>query len=259
MDLDIKGEKALVLSSTRGLGFACAKALVAEGVEVVINGRDADRGAQAQGQLGPGAHFIKADLSQPHQVHKLIREAQEYLGPISIFVPNVEGPGAQEFLKSTTEDWIGAVQKMLTPVMEAIRVVVPPMISSGFGRVVNISSISAKEITPNAPFANGIRPLIGGALGTLARDVAATGVTVNSILAGPFNTDLLKKVARRYAERSDLSEEEAVQIYVEAGPMKRAGQPDELGALCAFLCSRAAGYITGQSVVIDGGRLRTQT
>jgi 3-oxoacyl-[acyl-carrier protein] reductase len=103
--------------------------------------------------------------------------------------------------------------------------------------------------------ANGIKPGLLGALGTLAREVAETGVTVNSILPGPFDTDLLRRYALQVSDRKDLSPEEAIQLFAERGPMKRLGTIEEFGALCAFLCSNQAGYITGQSVVIDGGHV----
>jgi len=129
------------------------------------------------------------------------------------------------------------------------------MIERGYGRLINISSTSAKEVTPGAPLANGIKPGLVGALGALAREVGATGVTVNSILPGPFDTDLLRRFAPHAVRRKDLSPEEAVRLYAERGPMKRLGTIEEIGALCAFLCSRQAGYITGQSIVIDGGQM----
>jgi 3-oxoacyl-[acyl-carrier protein] reductase len=129
------------------------------------------------------------------------------------------------------------------------------MIEQRYGRIINISSISAKEITPGVPLSNGIKPGLLGALGTLAREVGATGVTVNSILPGPFDTNLLRRFAPHAVGREDLSPEEAVQRYAERGPMKRLGTIEEFGALCAFLCSRQAGYITGQSIVIDGGNV----
>jgi NAD(P)-dependent dehydrogenase (short-subunit alcohol dehydrogenase family) len=187
MDLQISDKTALLMSSTRGLGFGCAEALVAEGVRVVINGRNTERGNDAVSRLGDKAHFVPADISQ----------------------------------------------------------------------IVNVSSTSAKETLPGPLLANSMRPGLLGALGTLARKVAATDVTVNSILAGPFDTDLLRRFAPGAIGRADLSPEEAIQIYAGQRPMKRLGKIEEFGALCAFLCSRQAGYITGQSIVIDGGQVTT--
>ncbi len=253
MDLGIAGKTALLMSSTRGLGFGCATTLAAEGVRVVINGRNAERGADAVSKLGAKAHFVQADVSQPAERARLFEQAQAYLGTISMLVTNVDGPPSGTFMSQSNEDWQAAFELLMLSALDMIRRCLPGMIEQGYGRIVNISSTSAKEITPGTLLSNGIKPGLLGALGTLAREVGATGVTVNSILPGPFDTDLLRRFAPHAVGRADLSPEEAVQLYAEKRPMKRLGTIKEFGALCAFLCSRQAGYITGQSIVIDGG------
>ena len=257
MDLGIEGETALVMSSTRGLGFSCAEALVAEGVRVVINGRDADRGRDAEASLGKQARFVRADVGEPAGIDTLLSETEKHLGSISILVTNVEGPPPRSFLEATGEDWRLAYERGVHSMLEVVRRCIPAMQKRGFGRIVNISSISAKEITVNGLLANAFRPALVGALGTLAREVAPDGVTVNNILPGPFDTDWLRHVARAHADAGELSEENAVAAYAQSGPMQRLGEPEEFGALCAFLCSRKAGHLTGQGIVIDGGRVRT--
>jgi len=237
MDLKITGETALLMSSTRGLGFGCAAALVAEGVRVVINGRNAERGIAAMSELGERAHFVQADIGQPAQRARLFEQAQAQLGTISMLVTSIDGPPSGTFLSKSNDDWQAAFERIMLSALDMIQRCLPGMIERGYGRIINISSISAKEITPGTLLSNGIKPGLLGALGTLAREVAATGVTVNSILPGPFDTDLMRKFAP----------------HAESGPMKRLGTIEEFGALCAFLCSRQAGYITGQSIVIDGG------
>jgi 3-oxoacyl-[acyl-carrier protein] reductase len=253
MDYGIEGKTALLMSSTRGLGFGCASALAAEGVRVVINGRSKERGIEAVSRLGENAHFIQADISRPAERARLFEEARAHLGTISMLVTNVDGPPAGSFESKTSEDWQAAFELIMLSALDMVQRCLPEMIERGFGRIVNISSVSAKETTPGTPLSNGIKPGLLGALGTLAREVGATGVTVNSILPGPFDTDLLRRFARPMVGREDLSPEEAVQRYAEKVPMKRLGTIEEFGALCAFLCSRQAGYITGQSIVIDGG------
>ncbi|HSG28335.1 MAG TPA: SDR family oxidoreductase, partial [Candidatus Krumholzibacterium sp.] len=141
--------------------------------------------------------------------------------------------------------------------LDMVRRVIPGMRERKFGRIVNISSTSAKEVAIGVPLATGIKPGLIGALGTLAREVAPEGITVNSILAGPFDTELLRRFAPDAVGSPGLPPEEAVKLYAERGMMKRLGTTGEFGALCAFLCSRQAGYITGQSVVIDGGNTPT--
>jgi 3-oxoacyl-[acyl-carrier protein] reductase len=257
MDLGITGKTALVMSSTRGLGFGCAAALVAEGVQVVINGRNTQRGSEAIARLGGMAHFVPADVSQPAERARLFEEARAHLGTISILVTNADGPPPGTFMSKSNLDWQAAFELIMLSALDMVQRCLPDMIERGYGRIVNISSISAKEITPGAPLANGIKPALLGALGTLAREVGATGITVNSILPGPFDTDLLRRVAPHAIGRTDLSPDEAVQLYAARGPMKRLGTIEEFGAVCGFLCSRQAGYITGQSIVIDGGRVPT--
>jgi 3-oxoacyl-[acyl-carrier protein] reductase len=255
MDFGISGRTALLMSSTRGLGFGCAAALAAEGVRIVINGRNKERGIDAETELGGKAHFVQADVSQPGERARLFKEARDHLGTISILVTNADGPPPGTFMSKSNKDWQAAFELSMLSALDMVQRCVPEMIEQGYGRIINISSISAKETTPGVPLANGIKPGLLGALGTLAREVAATGVTVNSILPGPFDTDLLRRFAPHATGRPDLSPEEAVKLYAERGPMKRLGTIEEFGALCAFLCSRQAGYITGQSIVIDGGHV----
>ena len=255
MDFGIAGKTALVMSSTRGLGFGCAAALVAEGVRVVINGRNRERGTDAISKLGETAHFVQADVSRSIERARLFEEAQAHLGNISILVTNVDGPPPGSFISKNNKDWQAAFELIMLSALDMVQRCLPGMIEQGYGRIINISSISAKEITSGTPLSNGIKPGLLGALGTLAREVGAMGVTVNSILPGPFDTDLLRRFAPHTIGRTDISEDEAVQLYAERVPMKRLGTIEEFGAFCAFLCSRQAGYITGQSIVIDGGYL----
>ncbi len=255
MDLGISRKTALLMSSTRGLGFGCAAALVAEGVRVIINGRNKKKGIETVSILGKNAHFLQADISQPEERARLFEEAQARLGTISMLVTNVEGPSSGTFMSKGTADWERAFQLTMLSALDMIRRCLPGMIENQYGRIINISSTSAKEITPGTPLSNGIKPGLLGALGTLAREVAATGVTVNSILPGPFDTDLMRQYAHKVLRRPELSPEEAGRLFAEKTPMKRWGAIEEFGALCAFLCSRQAGYITGQSIVIDGGKV----
>ena len=255
MDFGIAGKTALLMSSTRGLGFGCAAALAAEGVRVVINGRNTEQGIDAVSRLGEKAHFVRADVSQPEERARLHKEAWVHLGTISILVTNVDGPPPGTFMSKSNKDWQAAFELIMLSALDMVQRCLPEMVEHGYGRIINISSTSAKETTPGTPLSNGIKSGLLGALGTLAREVGATGVTVNSILPGPFDTDLLRRFAPHVVGRQDLSPEEAVQLYADRGPMKRLGTIEEFGALCAFLCSRQAGYITGQSIVIDGGQV----
>jgi 3-oxoacyl-[acyl-carrier protein] reductase len=255
MDLGLSGKTALLMSSTRGLAFGCAAALVAEGALVVINGRDAERGAEAASRLGERAHFVRADVTQPAGRERLFAEAQARFGTVSILVTNADGPPPGTFMSKSAGDWQAAFELTMLSALDMIQRCLPGMISRGHGRIVNISSTSAKESLPGSALANSMKPGLLGALGTLAREVAPTGVTVNSILPGPFDTGRIRRFAQRASGREDLSAEEALRLYADQRPMRRIGSVEEFGALCAFLCSQHAGYITGQSIVIDGGQV----
>jgi 3-oxoacyl-[acyl-carrier protein] reductase len=198
---------------------------------------------------------VQADISQPTERARLFQEARDHLGTISILVTNADGPPSGTFLSKSDVDWQSAFELIMLSALDMARRCLPEMIERGYGRIVNISSTSAKETTPGPLLANGIKPGLLGALGTLAREVATSGVTVNSILPGPFDTERIRRFAMQAVGRTDISEEEALQLYAKERPMKRVGTIEEIGALCAFLCSRQAGYITGQSIVIDGGQV----
>jgi 3-oxoacyl-[acyl-carrier protein] reductase len=255
VDLNLAGKTALVMSSTRGLGFGCAAALAAEGVRVVINGRNKEQGLAAASKLGGEAYFVQADVSQAAERARLFEQARAHLGTIAILVTNVDSPPPGTFMSKSTQDWQAAFEMLMLSALDMIQRCLPDMIEQRYGRIINISSTSAKEITPGVPLSSGIKPGLLGALGALAREVGTTGVTVNSILPGPFDTDLARRFAASSGGHENLSAEEAMRRYAERGPMRRLGTIEEFGALCAFLCSRQAGYITGQSIVIDGGNV----
>ena len=253
MDLGISGTTALLMSSTRGLGFGCAEALAAEGVKVVINGRNREHGMEVVSGLGGNAHFVQADISQPGERERLFKEALDILGRISILVINIDGPMPGTFMSKNIEDWRSAYELIMVSALDMVKRCVPGMIEQNYGRIINISSTSAKDIIPGPVMSNSFKPGLIGALGTLAREVAEDGITVNSILPGPFDTDMMRKAALKAAERQNISLEEQMKVFAGKVPMKRMGTIKEFGALCAFLCSRQAGFITGQSIVIDGG------
>ncbi|MBT5414752.1 MAG: SDR family oxidoreductase [Rhodospirillaceae bacterium] len=258
MDLGIKGEGALILAGSQGLGLGCARALLDEGVKVLVTGRNAETGAKAVASLNGGsgggdAGFIQGDVADADDRARVFAEAEKRLGKVSILVTNAGGPPTGPFLEKSLDEWRTAFDLSLLSAVDMARMATSGMVERGWGRIVNISSISVKETTPNTPLANGLKTAVIGAFGTLAREIADKGVTVNHILPGPFDTALLRRVARDIVQRPDLSEEEAVQEYAKHGPMKRLGTVEEFGSLCAYLCSRKAGYITAQGVAMDGG------
>ncbi|MEM9026963.1 MAG: SDR family oxidoreductase [Pseudomonadota bacterium] len=255
MDFQISGKAALIIAGTRGLGRACATALVSEGVRVAITGRNVAQGEATARELGNGTCFFAGDITSGADRQQVLEAVIDRFGHPAIVVVNGPGPTADAFLETPIQAWDEAFQFMVIPALDIVQRCIPAMVDRKWGRVINLSSISGKEISLLGCRANGLRPALAGALGTLAREVAADGVTINSILSGPFDTPAMRTVVRQHAGRMDLTEGEAVASYAASGPMKRLGNVAELGALCAFLASAPAGYITGQAIAIDGGRV----
>jgi 3-oxoacyl-[acyl-carrier protein] reductase len=256
VDLGIAGENALVLGGSKGLGFACALELSRAGVRVAINGRDAQGGAAALKQLGEGAIFVQGDVAEPGQVGAIIETVQRKLGPIHILVTNAGGPPPGEFHEHAIEVWQRAINVNMLSAVEAVQRVLPGMKAARFGRIVNITSFVVKEPYPNMALANSIRVGLTGAMSTLAREVAAHGITVNNILPGLMDTGALQRVIDARVKKQGSSEERVRQDMAASIPTGRLGEADDFGPLCAFLCSRQASYITAQNIAVDGGLVR---
>ena len=253
MDLGIAGRRALVCAASKGLGKACAMALAHEGVELVILARTPGPLEQAAeeicGATGIKVATVAADIST-----EAGRAAALAAMPApDILVNNAGGPPPGDFRSWSREDWIRAIDaNMLAPIL-LIRSVVDGMVDRRFGRIVNITSSAVKMPIPNLGLSNGARAGLTGFVGGLARQVAHANVTVNNLLPGPFATDRLKDNFRFQAQKSGTSFEQEWQRRQSENPARRFGDPDEFGALCAFVCGARSGYITGQNLLIDGG------
>jgi 3-oxoacyl-[acyl-carrier protein] reductase len=240
MDLGLAGRKAIVCASSRGLGRACAEALAAEGVAVVMNGRDAatlHEAAEAVRRAGGVVTEVTGDVGEAKVQEALIGACPEP----DILVNNNGGPGTRDFREADPEAVLKGIHgNMITPI-EMIRRVVDGMVARRFGRIVNITSASVKLPLPRLDISSGARAGLTAFLAGPARQVAEHNVTINHILPGTFATSRFQQIGGDPA-------------MIAAIPAKRVGEPAELGRLCAFLCSVPAAYITGQSIVIDGGR-----
>lgn len=254
MDLGIEGEVALVLGGTQGLGLACARSLQEAGVRVVLNGRDADKGARAAEDLG--AAFVAGDLARPEDRERIYMETCDIAGPPAILVTNAGGPPPGPFVEKDHAAWLAALELNMLAAIDITRRALPAMTARGFGRVVNVTSFAVKEPYPNMALANGVRAGLTGAMATLAREVAADGVTVNNILPGLMDTPALARVYKAQSEREGITEDAAKARMAASVPAHRLGEADDFGPLCAFLCSRHASYITAQNITVDGGLVR---
>ena len=254
MDLGLNGKWALVCAASKGLGKGCAKALVADGANVVITARGADAlGATAAElrALGRGeVRTVAGDITTPEGRAAALAACPQ----VDILVNNAGGPPPGDFREWGREAWIKALDaNMLTPI-ELIKATVDAMASRGYGRVVNITSGAVKAPIEVLGLSNGARSGLTGFVAGLARsDIAARGVTINGLLPGAFDTDRLRGTMQGAASKSGQTLDAVMAKRAAAIPAQRFGTADEFGAVCAFLCSVQAGYLTGQNILLDGG------
>jgi 3-oxoacyl-[acyl-carrier protein] reductase len=254
MDLGIAGKWALVCAASKGLGKGCAMALVREGVNVVITARGAaqlEATARELQALNPAVQVraVAGDITTVHgRAAALVACPQ-----VDILVNNAGGPPPGDFREWDRDAWMRALDaNMLTPI-ELIKATVDPMMGRGFGRIVNITSSAVKAPIDILGLSNGARSGLTGFVAGLARKTVAHGVTINSLLPGPFDTDRLRGTMQGAATQSGQSVEAVMEARRKQNPAQRFGTIDEFGAACAFLCSVHAGYITGQNWLMDGG------
>lgn len=252
MDLGISGRSAIVCASSRGLGRGCALALAEAGVHVTINGRDMKALAETQAAaeaFGVNVTVVAADVSTPEGQEALMAACPEP----DILVNNNGGPPLKDFRELDREALLaGVTMNMVTPI-ELVQRCIDGMTERGFGRIVNITSSSVRSPIAGLDLSSGARAGLHSFLAGVARTVAGQGVTINQIMPGAFDTARLQGNLAAGAKRSGTPIEEIIKSRQAGIPARRFGNPEEFGAACAFLCSAHAGYITGQSLLIDGG------
>ncbi|HBZ42497.1 MAG TPA: short-chain dehydrogenase [Maritimibacter sp.] len=255
MDLGIKGKRALVCASSKGLGRGCAEALAADGVNLVINARTADElektAQEIRDQYGVEVVAVAADVSTEEGRAKLLEAA----GDVDILVNNAGGPPPGVWTDWDREDFIAALDANMLAPIALIKALVPGMMERGWGRVVNITSRAVKAPIPALGLSNSARAGLTGYVAGTSRQIARSGVTMNNLLPGMHDTDRVKGLDTRAAEQQGVSFDEARAKRLEASVMGRDGTPEEFGAACAFLCSQQAGFITGQNLLADGGEV----
>ena len=253
MDLGIAGKKALVCGASAGLGLACAQSLVREGVEVVIVARTEaplHQAAQDMRAWGAGAvHAVVADVTTVDGRARILAAHPDF----DIVVTNAGGPPPGDFRAWDRERWLQALDANMLAPIELIKATVDGMMARGFGRILNITSSAVKAPVDGLGLSNGARSGLTGFVSGLARSTIARGVTINNLLPGTFDTARLAGNFAAQAQREGRSVDEVRSARLAKHPAHRFGQPSELGATCAFLCSVHAGYINGQNVLLDGG------
>ena len=259
MDLAIADKWALVCGASKGLGFGCAKALAQEGVNLVINARRAEAlelAVQELSALNPQIKVlgVACDITTEAGREAVFAVAGGPGRDFDILVTNAGGPPTSDFRDWDRETWIKAVDAhMLTPIA-LIQATIDGMAARGFGRIVNITSSAVKTPIDTLGLSNGARSGLTGFVAGAARSkLAAQGVTLNNLLPGKFDTDRLATTLGAAATKSGKSLDDVRRAQQAQIPAGRFGNPDEFGAICAFLCSVHAGYMTGQNVLADGG------
>ena len=253
IDFGIAGKTAVVCASSKGLGYGCADALAAVGVNLVMNGRSGDTLAAAAARIRD-AHGVKvtevpADITTPVGRAAVLEAA----GHVDILVNNAGGPPPGDFRDWTRETWITALDANMLAAFDLIKAVVDPMIDNRFGRIVNITSGSVKSPIAQLGLSNGARAALTGFCAGLARQVAQHNVTVNGLLPGQFNTDRIESLIANTAKNEGRTPDEVRDMFEQRNPARRLGEIEEFGLACAWMCSARSGYLTGQNILIDGG------
>ena len=247
MDLGLENRVALVTGGSRGIGLGIARELAAEGARVAISSRTRETVEAAAAEIG-ATPFVH-DTLDLDAAPALVDRVEQELGPVEVLVNNTGGPPGGEPLEFTREQWESAHRELVIAPMELIRRVVPGMREGGFGRILSVSSSAAREPIPTLMLSNSHRPGLLGGFRTLARQLAADGITFNTILPGRIATDRIMHLYGSLDEAQAVAREEV--------PAARLGTAEEIAAAAAFLCSARASYITGVWLLVDGGLTRS--
>ena len=253
MDLGIAGKTALICGASKGLGRACAEALAAEGVQLVITGRNADALHEAAQALST-RHGVKVDAAAGDITTQAGQDEALRLCPKpDILVTNAAGPPVGDWRGFTREQWLAAADGNMVASILLIRAVVDGMAERGFGRILNITSAMVKAPHPALSLSVAARLGLTGFVKTIAPAYIKANVTINNLLPEQFETDRLRSNLSKIAAGSGRSLDEEIAARKAASAAGRFGRVEEFGAVCAFYCSQQAGYLTAQNVLLDGG------
>jgi 3-oxoacyl-[acyl-carrier protein] reductase len=253
MDLGLKGRTALVCAASKGLGKACAMALAREGVSVTITARTRETleatAAEIRNATGAKVTAVVGDITTPQGRAEALAATPD----LDILINNAGGPPPGDFRDWNRDDWVKALDaNMLTPI-ELIKATVDGMMARKFGRIVNITSSAVKAPIDYLGLSNGARAGLTGFVAGIARKTVVNNVTINNLLPGPFETDRMRGSTIANAKKAGIDPDKALADRAAQNPAHRFGQPDEFGAVCAFMCSTHASYMTGQNILLDGG------
>ena len=261
MDLGLRGKVALVAAASKGLGRAVAEELAAEGAKLAICSRDAEAiesvGNEIAQRTGAEVLARAADVSRTADVDAFVDAALSIFGRVDILLTNSGGPPPGRFETLDLAAWRKAAELTLFAPVEFARRLLPGMKERRWGRILNVTSITVKQPVDNLMLSNSLRAAVTGWARTLANEVGETGVTVNNLIPGYTRTDRVVELSQVIAKRDGITAEEAVARWEREIPLGRLGEPREFAALAAFIASERASYITGQSIAVDGGWIKS--
>jgi len=261
VDLGLKDKVALVAAASRGLGKAVAWELAREGARVAIcaRGEGALRSATTEIAEDTGAEVfpVAADVTNPSDIRRLVTAVEEHFGRIDILISNAGGPPTGAFADFNDDAWEAALRLNLLSTVRLCRAVLPGMQARNWGRIVNITSVSVKQPMDGFVLSSAARCGVVGMAKTLSNECAAQGITVNNVCPGYTLTDRVKNLAEKQAAKDGKSVEEIIEGFAAEIPARRLGRPQELATLVVFLSSERAAYITGTTIQVDGGYVRS--
>ncbi len=263
MDLNLKNKNAIVCASSQGLGKAAAIDLALEGVNLAICSRDQDKIDKTKAEILKRTNnqikviALKANLNSSEQIETLYEEALNSLGSIDILVNNNGGPPPSTFDELTDDDWQNAFNSTMMSCLRLSKLVMPQMKDRGWGRIINISSVSVKTPVNGLFLSNSLRMGVLGWSKALADELAPFGITVNTVCPGYTRTERVEAILESQSNASGLKKEDIEKSIANNIPMKRVGEAEDLAGLITFLASEKANYMTGLAVQVDGGSART--
>ncbi len=260
MDLGLRGKVAVVAAASSGLGKASALELAREGARVAICARDGDRLSKAAEDIrattGADVLAVVADVTRSADAGRFIEVAVAEFGGLDILVTNAGGPPAGLFEEFDEQDWLDAFNLNFLSTQRLIQNALPYLKQSESGRIIAITSVSAKQVLPNLILSNAVRAGVHGLIKSLSQELGEHGITVNAVCPGPILTERLMNLFRRNAETQGISFEEAQAGWVRQIPLGRLGRPEEFGAVVAFLASQRASFVNGVLLQVDGGMVK---
>ncbi|MFX1488735.1 MAG: SDR family oxidoreductase [Promethearchaeota archaeon] len=265
MDLGLLNKVALVLASSKGLGLACAKGFYEEGANVIICSRSIENLRKAKEEIesldsqNKDAKIIPivANLMYESQITNLIQKTFEEFGKIDILVHNAGGPPSGSIDKISREDWSNSIELNLLSFIKITELVIPIMRQQKYGKIIAITSVSVKQPLDTLVLSNTTRLGVVGFAKTLANEYAKDNILVNVVCPGPTLTERMKELIKSQMIQTEKSEEEITKMWIDEIPLGRLGKPEELANLVIFLASEKASYITGTSIQVDGGFVRS--